>query len=74
MKAPRADITRVITTGPKLYQNSRFYPATSRFHLGNTCNTWTAQALDAAGFAMNATKSLQAEDVMNQLGPLTQPP
>jgi uncharacterized protein (TIGR02117 family) len=41
---------RATSSGPGLYADSRFYPAHGRFHLFNTCNTWTARALAAAGF------------------------
>ena len=34
---------------PGLFPDSRFYPATGRFHLLNTCNSWTARMLAAAG-------------------------
>ena len=70
----RGDEGRAMATGPGLYANSRFYPATGRFYLGNTCNTWTARALDSAGFAVNAAKASRAEDVMRQLRPLAMPP
>ncbi len=31
------------TVARGLYQDSWFYPAHGRFHLFNTCNTWTAR-------------------------------
>jgi len=58
---------RVAASGPGLYQNSRFYPATGQFHLFNTCNTWTANALVAAGFDVDAGAAARAEGLMKQL-------
>jgi len=58
---------RVAASGPGLYRNSRFYPATGRFHLFNTCNTWTAKALVAAGFDVDAGAATRAEGLMEQL-------
>jgi uncharacterized protein (TIGR02117 family) len=46
---------------------SLFYPATGRFHLFNTCNTWTADALAAAGLPVRAFGTMTAEDVMAQI-------
>jgi len=58
---------RVAASGPGLYRNSRFYPATGSFHLFNTCNTWTAKALVAAGFDVDAGAATRAEGLMKQL-------
>ncbi|MGH8565603.1 MAG: DUF2459 domain-containing protein [Gammaproteobacteria bacterium] len=40
--------------GQGLYGDSRFYPARGAFHLFNTCNTWTAGALQAAGYPISS--------------------
>jgi len=58
---------RVAASGPGLYRNSRFYPATGQFHLFNTCNTWTAKALVAAGIDVDAGAAARAEGLMKQL-------
>jgi len=47
-----------------LYGDSRFYPAQGKFHLFNTCNTWTARALQAAGYPV--TPTIRAESLMAQ--------
>ncbi len=52
---------------PGLYPFSRFYPAKGRFHMFNTCNTWTARGLAAAGVPVKVTGTLQAEELMAQL-------
>ena len=63
----RAGASRASASGPGLYATSRFYPATGKFHLNNTCNTWTARALDAAGFAIHIQGTSSAEDLMRQV-------
>ena len=63
----RAGQTRVNASGSGLYPTSRFYPATGWFHLLNTCNTWTARGLVAAGFPVNERNAMSAEDLMVQV-------
>lgn len=53
-----------------LYPNSRFYPAHGQFYLFNTCNTWTARMLAAAGVPMT-TGVITADDLMRQLRELS---
>ena len=57
---------RAAATGPGLYPSSRFYPAVGRFHILNTCNTWTARALKAAGFDVGPDTT-RAEGLMRQV-------
>jgi uncharacterized protein (TIGR02117 family) len=52
---------------PGLYPGSQFFPAEERFHLFNTCNTWTARRLVAAGLPIRARGVVIAEDLMGQL-------
>lgn len=66
----RAGAVRVSPTGPGLYAFSLFYPATGEFHLFNTCNSWTARGLAAAGLAVDASGVQSAEDVMELVRPL----
>ncbi|MDP6352136.1 MAG: DUF2459 domain-containing protein, partial [Alphaproteobacteria bacterium] len=63
----RSGAARATATGPGLYAASRFYPATGSFHLFNTCNTWTARALAAAGFDVGAPGTSRAEALMQQV-------
>ncbi len=63
----RTDGQAAKPVAPGLYSFSRFYPATGEFHLFNTCNSWTARALDAAGLALDVAQSQSAEDLMSQL-------
>jgi len=68
----RGGARRAAAMGPGLYATSHFYPATGRFHLNNTCNTWTARALIAAGFGLRAAGTSRAEDLMHQVRALAQ--
>ena len=63
----RSGAARIEASGPGLYATSRFYPATDRFHLGNTCNTWTARALATAGLDVRAQGTSSAEALMRQV-------
>jgi uncharacterized protein (TIGR02117 family) len=56
--------------GRSLYGSGWFYAARSRYQLFNTCNTWVARALGAAGLAVEAAGVVTASDVMRQVRPL----
>jgi uncharacterized protein (TIGR02117 family) len=58
---------RAASSGAGVYDFSRFYPATGEFHLFNTCNTWTARGLAAAGLPVTAGGVRTADDLMEQL-------
>ena len=64
---------RATATGPGLYAASLFYPAVGRFHLFNTCNTWTARALAAAGFDVSASGTSRSDTLMQQVRALVRP-
>jgi uncharacterized protein (TIGR02117 family) len=49
-----------------LYGASWFYAARSGYHLFNTCNTWVARALRAAGLPVTAAGTITATGVMKQ--------
>jgi uncharacterized protein (TIGR02117 family) len=53
--------------GPGLYGHSRFYQAKGRYSLLNTCNTWVAEALAAAGLPFASSRPLTASGLMAQL-------
>ena len=69
----RSGAARAAATGPGFTAASRFYPAKGRFHLFNTCNTWTARALAAAGFEVSASGTFRAEALMRQVRALARP-
>ena len=56
--------------GPSLYGSGWFYAGRSRYHLFNTCNTWVARALGAAGLPVESAGVVTASDVMRQVRPL----
>ena len=56
---------RRVGTGP--YLQSVFYASTGTYNLGHTCNTWTAEALYAAGLPVNAAGVVFASQVLDQL-------
>jgi uncharacterized protein (TIGR02117 family) len=58
---------RRIGTGP--YPGSVFYAATGTFDLGHTCNTWTAEALAAAGLPVSAAGVVYPSQLLDQLAP-----
>ena len=55
------------TVAQGLYRDSWFYAANGRFHLFNTCNTWTARMLSAAGVGISPSGVNTAEDLMKRL-------
>jgi uncharacterized protein (TIGR02117 family) len=57
-----------------LFENSRFYPATHRFSLAKTCNTWVAEALAAAGLPVAPSYVLTAGQLAEQIGKLVELP
>jgi uncharacterized protein (TIGR02117 family) len=50
-----------------LYDYSRFYPSTRSFSLLNTCNTWVAKALAAAGLPISTPGIVSAGQMADQL-------
>jgi uncharacterized protein (TIGR02117 family) len=54
-----------VGTGP--YPQSVFYASAGTYNLGHTCNTWTAEALRAAGLPVNAAGVVFAGQVLDQL-------
>ena len=54
-----------IAAGP--YPQSVFYASIGTYNLGHTCNTWTAEALHAAGFPVSPAGVVFAGQVLDQL-------
>jgi uncharacterized protein (TIGR02117 family) len=50
-----------------LYPNSRFYPARGKFHLFRNCNTWVAEALEAAGLPVDPSAVITAGNLFSQV-------
>ena len=47
-----------------IYGDSQFYAASGRYHLLNTCNSWTAKGLSSAGVGNFPAFKLTAGSVM----------
>lgn len=63
----RAEDGGLFRLGPALYGAGWFYRAEGKFHVGNTCNTWVAEALAAAGYPFADTGVVSAGGVVSQL-------
>ena len=51
------------------YPGSVFYASTGTFDLAHTCNTWTAEALQAAGLPVSSAGIVYAGQLLDQLRP-----
>jgi uncharacterized protein (TIGR02117 family) len=49
------------------YPQSRFYRSLQQYHLLNTCNVWTANALQSAGFSLTPVFFTTAESIMDEV-------
>ncbi len=58
---------RAASVSRGLYPGSSFYNARGEFHLFNTCNTWTARMLRAAGVAISPSGIVTADGLMARL-------
>jgi uncharacterized protein (TIGR02117 family) len=56
---------RPVAGGP--YPGSAFYASTGTFDITHTCNTWTAEALRAAGVLVNPAGVVYASQLLDQL-------
>ncbi len=60
----RHGVAKAVPLDQGLYGNSHFYPAHGKFHIFNTCNGWTARALQAAGYPMGMFRPVTADQLM----------
>lgn len=67
----RPENGRAVAISEGLYPNSNFYDAHGSFHLFNTCNTWTARMLHAAGVDISADGIMTADELMRRLRALS---
>ena len=63
-KGHNTDAVTPIDAGPGIYGNSQFYIANGSYGALNTCNRWTASALQAAGINTAPRMSLTASSVL----------
>ena len=64
----RGAAARAAPLSEGLWPNSRFYAARGSFHFFNTCNTWVAEKLTAAGLSLSSHGVVTAGDLMTRLG------
>jgi len=50
-----------------IYGDSQFFDAAGRYSAANTCNKWTAKALQSAGFEIDPSLKLTSSSVMRYL-------
>ena len=53
--------------GPGLYGSSAFFRAEGNYHLANTCNTWSARALNAAGCKLRLPRAITASGLFGEV-------
>ena len=58
---------QIVSLAPGIYGDAQFYEGTGRYHVLNTCNTWTAKGLSSAGYDASPTLKLTAGSVMDYL-------
>ena len=63
----RSEDDRLVKLGPALYGAGWFYQAEGKFHAGNTCNTWIANALATTGYPFANVNTVSARGVVSQL-------
>ena len=69
----RGSATRAPRLAAPLYGAGGFYPASGRYHLLHTCNTWIVSALRAGGVPMTARRTLTAGGVLREVRVLGRP-
>lgn len=62
---PRGGRAKPVSRG--LYPDSNFYKARGKFHLFNTCNTWTARMLRAGGVNLSPSGVITADELVARL-------
>jgi uncharacterized protein (TIGR02117 family) len=60
------DTGHVQASGKGLYGDSQFYLSNQTYHLFNTCNVWTAKALQAAGCPIGTAFTVTVDNLMSQ--------
>jgi uncharacterized protein (TIGR02117 family) len=56
-----------VKTGKGLHVHGLFYHANGKFHVFNTCNTWTAKILKEAGLRVSSFLTITSSDIMTQV-------
>ena len=58
---------KFITISKGLYPNSLFYLSSKKYHVFNTCNVWTAEALRSAELDITPFYSITADNLFSQI-------
>ena len=58
---------KFIRVSKGLDQNSLFYLSSKKYHILNTCNVWTAEALHSAGLDITPFISITADNLFSQI-------
>ncbi|MCK5110604.1 MAG: DUF2459 domain-containing protein [Arcobacteraceae bacterium] len=58
---------KIIRQGVGLYPNSFFYLSSKTYHIFNTCNVWTAEALQSAKLDISPYSAVTTEDLFSQI-------
>jgi len=66
----RAQGSNRAPAAPGLFPNSHFYPATPKFSVLRTCNTWVAEVLESAAVPVSPRTVITAGNLAGQLAPL----
>ena len=66
----RENSSRRAKAAPGLFAHSRFYSSSGKFSLLRTCNTWVAEALEAAGIPVFPESVVTAGSLASQLAAL----
>lgn len=64
------DKNNIIKQRKGIYGDSQFYKGVGAYHLTNTCNKWTANALKQMGVDINPIFKLTAQSVMSSINDL----
>ena len=58
---------KFIRVSKGLYPNSLFYLSSKKYHIFNTCNVWTAEALHSAGLNIKPLESITTDNLFSQI-------
>ena len=58
---------KLVILGNGLYPNSFFYLSSLKYHIFNTCNVWTAKALQSAGLNISPSLAITTENLFSQI-------
>jgi len=58
---------KLIPLSKGLYPNSLFYLSSKKYHIFNTCNIWSAEALRSAGLDITPFVSLTTDNLFSQI-------